>query len=63
MDKTQDIYTYKTSIPEEKTYYLQYAVKTINNLEVYSKLYPVGEYGELTQDVGITLVAENIFEN
>ena len=62
LDKTQDIYTYKTSIPEEKTYYLQYAVKTINNLEVYSKLYPVGEYGELTQDVGITLVAENIFE-
>lgn len=41
IDKVIDTYSFTSSVIQGETYYIQYGVKTINNLEVFSPLYPV----------------------
>lgn len=63
LDKTVDTYTFTAPMEDDKLYYIQYGVRTINNLEIYSPLYPV--FQALTSDAELkaTLVAKNNFDN
>ena len=63
LNQTIDTYSFVTPLVENKEYYIQYGVKTINNLEVYSPLYtcvnvPIGETSFKVQ-----LKAENRFDD
>lgn len=57
-----DIYTFKASPRVNETYYITYGVKTINNLEVYSSLYPCMDIDIQGTNVNLSLIAENIFD-
>ena len=63
LDQSIDTYTFTAPMQDDKLYYIQYGVRTINNLEVYSPLYPV--FQALTDDTQLKahLVAENNFDN
>ena len=62
LEETHDVYTFKTSLIENQEYYVQYGVRTINNLETFSQRYVCIELGEHVDDLKAQLVAENNFE-
>ena len=62
LEETTDTYTFQTSLRRNATYYIDYKVRTINDLEVTSLLYPVIDVSAATTNKGIKLIAENIFE-
>ena len=59
---TADKYTFKTTLKEDVEYYIQYGVRTINNLEIFSKLYSCIEPSPQNAEIKVKLIAENIFE-
>lgn len=60
--ETTDTYSFTTGVLNGKEYYVQYAVRTINNLEIYSPMYTCIESSESIFDLQANLIAENIFE-
>lgn len=62
LNSTIDTYQYQTTLQQNKEYYLQYGVQTINNLEVFSPLYPCIELSDIPSSLQIKLQAENVFE-
>lgn len=62
LSQTIDTYEYKTTLKLNDEYYLQYGVRTINNLEIYTPLYSVIDPETATPNIGVSLKAENIFE-
>ena len=62
LEETTDTYTFQSSLKRNMTYYIQYSVRTINDLEVSSLMYPVIEASVQASDKQIVLIAENNFE-
>lgn len=62
LSQTVDTYEYTTALKLNDEYYLQYGVRTINNLEIYSPLYSVIDPETATPNIGVSLKAENVFE-
>ena len=62
LEATTDTFSFNTSVNPDNTYYLQYSVRTINNLEVNSSLYACLEPSVGVSDLNATLYASNIFE-
>ena len=62
LDKTTDSYTFKSAIPVDVDHYVQYGVRTINNLEIYSPMYTVIEPGISGSTFLVDLNAENVYE-
>ena len=62
LEETTDTYTFQSSLRRNTTYYIQYSVRTINDLEVSSFMYPVIEATTQATGKEIQLIAENIFE-
>ena len=63
LSQTIDVYNYKTSLAFNQEYYIQYGVRTINNLEVFSPVYTCIETQETGVDTNLDLYAENVFED
>lgn len=63
LDKTTDAYTFKSLINVDTEYYLQYGVRTINNLEIFSPLYTCLEPDIGPAEFYMNLKAENNFDN
>lgn len=57
-----DTYSFTTGTISGKEYYVQYGVRTINNLEVYSPMYSCIESNEANINLAADLVAINNFE-
>lgn len=63
-DETSDTYTFETALEPDKIYYIQYGVRTINNLELFSNLYSVTDVRTLdTQIKNTNLVATNNYDD
>lgn len=62
LEQTIDTYTFQTSLRRNVTYYIDYKVRTINDLEISTNPYPVMEAVVLTSDKMISLIADNNFE-
>ena len=62
LDRTTDSYTFQTLVDVNKEYYLQYGVRTINNLEVFSPIYTCLEPYVGPSQFYTDLVATNNFE-
>ena len=62
LEATTDTFSFNTSVNPDNTYYLQYSVRTINNLEVNSSLYACLEPSVGVSDLNATLYASNVFE-
>ena len=62
LDKTLDQYTYITPLEDNSEYFIQYGVRTINNLEIYSPLYPCYSSKLRDPNLLIELKAENNFD-
>ena len=62
LERTTDSYSFKTAIPVDVDHYIQYGVRTINNLEVYSPMYTVVEPGIGGSTFSVNLNAENNYE-
>ena len=62
LEATTDTFSFNTTVNPDNTYYLQYSVRTINNLEVNSPLYPCLEPSVGVSDLNATLYASNVFE-
>lgn len=63
LDQAVDTYTFTAPMQDDKLYYIQYGVRTINNLEIYSPLYPVFQALTDNTELEATLTAENNFDN
>ena len=61
-NETTDTYSFTSSLINNAEYYIQYGVRTINNLEIYSPMYTCIQNSEEAQDLDMSLVAENNFE-
>ena len=57
-----DTYTFQTMLPIEELHYIQYSVKTINNLQVSSPMYSCMQPDTPNSSFGVDLVATNVFE-
>lgn len=62
LNKTTDVYTFKTQVASDKEYFLQYSVRTINNLEISSPLYSCADPYIEPENFYVQLNAENNFE-
>ena len=62
LDQTIDTYTFTSSLMPNQSYYVQYGVRTINNLEVFSPLYTCIDSIGVAQRFDADLIAENVFE-
>ena len=62
-DETSDTYTYESTLEKDKDYYIMYAIRTVNNLEVYSPLYGVIDIATINSEVQANLIAKNNFDN
>lgn len=62
LDKATDTYTFQTLINADSEYYLQYGVRTINNLEVFSPIYTCIEPYIGPSEFYMNLTAENNYE-
>lgn len=62
LSTTTDTYTFNSTLTNNEEYYVQYGVRTINNLEVYSPMYTCIESSEEQVDLNTRLIAENVFE-
>ena len=62
LNKTTDTYTFQTTLIANTEYYLQYGVRTINNLEVFSPIYTCIEPKIGPSDFYTDLIAKNNFE-
>ena len=62
LDETSDIYRFTSLLVPDQLYYIQYAVRTINNLEVYSPMYACMDCSTTNSSLDVDLIAENIFE-
>ena len=62
LEKTSDIYRFTSLLVQDQIYYIQYAVRTINNLEVYSPMYACMDCSTTYSSLQVDLVAENVFE-
>lgn len=63
LEQATDSYTFQTLLEPNKEYLIQYGVRTINNLEVFSPLYTCVEPDVSDSALHLSLVAENIFED
>lgn len=63
IDKLIDTYSFTSSVIPGETYYIQYGVKTINNLEVFSPLYPVYCAETTEPELEAMLVPSNNFDD
>lgn len=61
-EKTTDTYKFETTLLHNQEYYIQYGVRTINNLEVFSPMYICIDAETLNPDLKILLNADNVFE-
>lgn len=63
LSSTYDSYTFETSLIKNQIYYIQYGVKTINNLEIYTPLLSCMDTDTGITDIHSTLYVENMFDN
>ena len=57
-----DSYHFTSALVLNDTYYVQYGVRTINNIEIYSPMYTCIEPEIANSSAKLNLVAENVFE-
>ena len=62
LNKATDSYNFETALETNQNYFIQYGVRTINNLEIFSPLYPCIEPETSASTFMFNLIAENIFE-
>ena len=62
LDEATDTYTFETLLTTNYLYYIQYAVRTINNLEVYSPMYSCMDPSTPETSFGVNLIATNNYE-
>lgn len=63
VDSVIDTYTYTSSLVPNELYYIQYSVRTINNLEIHSPIYSCMDIPVGRPVVQTVLKAENNFDN
>lgn len=63
LSSTYDSYTFETSLVKNQVYYVQYGVKTINNLETYTPLFACIDTDTGVIDIDSTLYAQNMFDD
>ena len=62
LSRTTDTYSFDTLLDPNEEYHVQYGVRTINNLEIFSPLYSCIEPYSGESNFWVGLAAENIFE-
>lgn len=62
VEQTLDTYSFDFVPKPNVKYYVQYGVRTLNNLEIFSQMYPCMETAIVKPSFKGTLVAENIFD-
>lgn len=62
LDRTMDSYNFTSSLKQDEIYYLQYGVRTVNNLEVFSEFYPCISIETPEPSLAVDIVAENNFD-
>lgn len=62
VEQTLDTYSFDFVPKSNVKYYVQYGVRTLNDLEVFSQMYPCMETAIVKPSFKGTLVAENIFD-
>ena len=62
LQETIDEYEFETSLKKDKIYYIQYAVKTMNDLEIYTPMYPCIEPSVQSDRFEPKFEAKNNFE-
>lgn len=62
LDKATDIYNFNTTLKLDTEYYLQYTVRTINNLEINSPLYLCMDPETENSTLPLEIHSENVFE-
>lgn len=63
LDATTDNYSFNTALNTNEEYWIQYSVRTINNLEVSSTLYNIAEVDTGPSLLNVNLYAENYFDD
>lgn len=62
LDQASDTYIYETSLEENKVYYVQYGVRTINNLEIFTPAYPCAEINGGDDSLSLSMNVVNNFD-
>ena len=62
LDSASDTYIYETSLEENKVYYVQYGVRTINNLEIFTPAYPCAEINGGDDSLSLSMNIVNNFD-
>lgn len=62
LDQTIDTYTFTSSLQQNLSYYIQYGVRTINNVEIFSPLYTCIDAAGASPRFEATLIVENVFD-
>lgn len=62
VEQTLDTYSFDFVPKSNVKYYVQYGVRTLNDLEIFSQMYPCMETAIVKPSFKGTLVAENIFD-
>ena len=63
IEKAVDRYTYTTNLEPNTEYFIEYGVRTINNLEVFSPLYICMQIEGIKPEISADLIAENNFDD
>ena len=63
LNTTNDFYSFETTLIKNQKYKIQYGVKTINNLEIYTPMYECMDVDVGIIDLNTTLYAENVFDD
>lgn len=63
LSSSYDSYTFETPLIKNQIYYIQYGVKTINNLEIYTPLLSCMDTDTGITDIHSILYAENMFDD
>ena len=62
IEKTLDQFTFQSSLELNTQYYIQYGVRTLNNLEIFSPLYPTIYTETINSDLKVDLIVQNVFD-
>ena len=61
LSQSVDYHTFSKSLQPNTEYYVQYGVKTLNNLEIYSPLYVCMQIEDIPSELNANLIATNVF--
>lgn len=62
VEKTVDVYTFSSQLIANREYFIEYGVRTINNLIIYSKLYVCMQIEAINPEIHADLFADNCYD-